>query len=312
MGETSIGTALNAKNFSIELTLLSGKKLNSSTNPELLEHLTFSTTHLTSSINVVNIIYNGQFTKTITIFAYGNSTPTDTVTTTTPVVTTTPIVTTSPNVSNTPIPTEDVVTDTEVPIASGDTPLDPGNSTPKNTDVPVATTSATQTPTDIVSTVKKGNTYVVNNVKYKVLSTKGTSGTASIVGYVKSAKSVSVKTSVKIRNCTLAVVSINKNTFKNCSVLKGTVKLSGSITSVGNNAFYGCRNITSVIIGSKLKKIGSKCFYNCRKLKKVDLTNAAKLSSVGHAAFKRNASSRVFKIPSGTKNYFAKLLKGKY
>ena len=316
VGETSIGTILDAKNFSIDLTLLSGKKLNSSTNPELLEHLTFSATNLTNAVNVVNVIYNGQFTKTITIFAYGTSTPTVTATvpatTAPPVVTNTPIITTTPTVTSTPVPTEDVITDTAVPIASGDTPLDPGNSVPPSTDVPVATTSATQTPTDIVSTVKKGNTYVVNNVKYKVLSIKGTLGTASIVGYVKSAKSVSVKTSVKIRNCTLSVVSIGKNAFKNCSVLKGTVKLSGSITSVGSNAFYGCRNVTSIIIGTKLKKIGSKCFYNCKKLKKVDLTTATKLSSVGRAAFKNNSSSRVFKIASGTKKYFAKLLKGKY
>lgn len=309
-GDTSIGTALDAKNFSIEVTLLSGKKLNSSTNPELLEHLTFSTTHLTDSVNVVNVIYNGQYTKTITIFAYESSSQTTPVV---PVETKTPDTTTNPNVTDAPMPTEDIsVLDTSVPLASGDTPSDPSSPVPGNTAVPTATTSATQTPTDIVSTVTKGNTYVVNNVKYKVLSISKTSGTASIVGYVKSAKSVSVKTSVKIRNCTLSIVSINKNAFKNCLVLKGAVKLTGSITSVGNNAFYGCRNITSITIGSKLKKIGSKCFYNCKKLKKVDLTTATKLSSVGRAAFKKNASSRVFKIPSGTKKYFAKLLKGKY
>lgn len=310
MGETTIGTALDAKNFSIEVTLLSGKKLNSSTNPELLEHLTFSTSQLTDSVNVVNVIYNEQYTKTITIFAYGSS---NQPATTTPVSTNTPDVTTTPNVTDTPMPTDDIsISDTSVPLASGDTPSDASSPAPGNTAVPIATTSATQTPTDIVSTVTKGNTYVVNNVKYKVLSISKTSGTASIVGYVKSAKSVSVKTSVQIRNCTLSVVSINKNAFKNCSVLKGSVKLTKSISSVGANAFYGCRNITSISIGSKLKKIGSKCFYNCKKLKKVDLTTATKLSSVGRGAFKKNASSRIFKIPSGTKKYFAKLLKGKY
>lgn len=312
-GETTIGTALDAKNFSIEVTLLSGKKLNSSTNPELLEHLTFSATHLTDSVNVVNVIYNEQYTKTITIFAYGSSNQPSATPPSTNRPTNTPNISTSPTVTEAPMPTDDIsISNTSVPVASGDTPSDASNPVPSNTTVPTATTSATQTPTDIVSTVKKGNTYVVNNVKYKVLSIKKTSGTASIVGYVKSAKSVSVKTSVRIGNCTLSVVSIKKNAFKNCSVLKGTVKLNGSITTVGANAFYGCQNITSVTIGSKLKKIGSKCFYNCKKLKKVDLTTASKLSSVGSAAFKKNASSRVFKIRSGTKKYFSKLLKGKY
>ena len=312
-GETIIGTALDAKNFSIEVTLLSGKKLNSSTNPELLEHLSFSATHLTDSVNVVNVIYNEQYTKTITIFAYASSNQPAATTPSTNKPTNTPAISNSPTVTEAATPTDDIsISNTSVPVASGDNPSDPSNPVPGNTAVPTATTSATQPPADIVSTVKKGNTYVVNNVKYKVLSIKKTSGTASIVGYVKSAKSVSVKTSVRIGNCTLTVVSIKKNAFKNCSVLKGTVKLNGSVTTVGANAFYGCRNITSVTIGSKLKKIGSKCFYNCKKLKKVDLTTASKLSSVGSAAFKKNASSRVFKIRSGTKKYFAKLLKGKY
>lgn len=309
IGETSIGTTLDAQNFYIELTLLSGKKLNSSTNPELLKHLTFSSSKLTDTVNIVNVTYNGQYTKTITIFAYALST--DPITPTAPVATNPPVVTTTPTV--TPVPTEDIsISDTSVPLASGNNPSDASNTTPDSTTVPTATTNATQTPSDIVSTVTKGNTYVVNNVKYNVLSIKGTSGTASIVGYVKSAKSVSVKTSIQIRNCTLTVVSIKKNAFKNCYALKGNVKLTRSITTVGDNAFYGCKNITSVTIGSKLKKIGAKCFYNCKKLKKVDLTSASKLSSVGRAAFKNNASSRVFKIPSGTKKHFAKLLKGKY
>ncbi len=309
IGETSIGTVLDAKNFSIELTLLSGKKLNSSTNPELLDHLTFSSAMLTDSVNIVNVTYNGQYTKTITIFAYASST--GTATPSAPTVTNTPVVSTTPMV--TPVPTEDInISDTSVPLASGDTPADASSPSPSTTTVPVATTSVTQNPTDIASTVTKGNTYVVNNVKYKVLSINGSSGTASIVGYVKSAKSVSVKTSVQIRNCKLTVVSIKKNAFKNCSILKGAVKLTGSITSVGDNAFYGCKNITSVTIGSKVKKIGAKCFYNCKKLKKVDLTSASKLSRVGRAAFKNNANARVFKIPKGTKTYFAKLLKGKY
>lgn len=312
-GETTIGTALDAKNFSIEITLLSGKKLNSSTNPELLEHLTFSASNLTDSVNVVNVIYNGQYTKTITIFAYGSSTPPTTTTPSTGVPTNTPDISTNPTITKAPISTDDIsISDTSVPLASDKTPSDASSPVPDTPTVPTATASATQTPTDIVSTVKKGNTYVVDNVKYKVLSIGKTSGTASIVGYVKSAKSVSVKTSVRIRSCTLSVVSIKKNAFKNCSVLKGSVKLNRSITTIGSNAFYGCQNITSVTIGSKLKKIGSKCFYNCKNLKKVDLTAASKLSSVGSAAFKKNAASRVFKIPSGTKKYFAKLLKGKY
>jgi len=172
-GETTIGTALDAKNFSIEVTLLSGKKLNSSTNPELLEHLTFSATHLTDSVNVVNVIYNEQYTKTITIFAYGSSNQPSATPPSTNRPTNTPNISTSPTVTEAPMPTDDIsISNTSVPVASGDTPSDASNPVPSNTTVPTATTSATQTPTDIVSTVKKGNTYVVNNVKYKVLSIK--------------------------------------------------------------------------------------------------------------------------------------------
>ena len=31
--------------------------------------------------------------------------------------------------------------------------------------------------------------------------------------------------------------------FKNCSSLKGTVKINGSISKIGNNAFSGCKKI---------------------------------------------------------------------
>ena len=121
-----------------------------------------------------------------------------------------------------------------------------------------------------------------------------------------------MKSSVKINGYTCKVVSIQKNAFKNCSALKGSISLAGNISYVADNAFSGCKNITSVTIGKNLTTIGSKCFYNCKKLKLVNLKSAKKLKRVGSGAFKQNASKRQFRIPSGTKNYYVKLLKGKY
>lgn len=50
-----------------------------------------------------------------------------------------------------------------------------------------------------------------------------------------------------------------------------TVMLRSGITSVGENAFRDCANLTGVSIPEGVKKIGSFAFYRCRKLERVDL-----------------------------------------
>ena len=55
------------------------------------------------------------------------------------------------------------------------------------------------------------------------------------------------------------VIKIEKNAFKNCKKIKGTVTIDGLIQTIGNCAFMGCKNIKKVVFGKNVKTIGKKC-----------------------------------------------------
>ena len=300
-GLHTIGSTLNVNDFYIELLLLSGKRMDSKTYPEILNNITLSATTLTDTMNIINVIYNGNISKTIPITAVAGSNET-----TSPLPTATVTPTVSPVITPTaePSATPSIVTDPSVPLDS--------IPTAEPTVTPSATPTVTPTASPAVKKIKKGSTYSISNVTYKVLSFNGKSGTVSITGYKKTAKSVSVKTSVKINGHTFKVVSIAKNAFKNCTKLKGTIRLDGNISSVGANAFYGCKKITKVIIGKNVKTLGSKSFYKCSNLVLIDLYSANKLTKIGSNAFKKNGAHRRFKVKTKNKSKFLKILKGKY
>lgn len=332
-GPCTIGTKLNPNNFYIEVTLLSGTVVNSNVAPDLLGKLTFSAETLNEVINQITVTYDGSLQKTITIDCDGTdeitpgtpspSTGTGSAITSTPgaiivtgpAVTSTPgaIIATGPAVSQTPIETP-IPTETVIPKPTLEPTIAPtAEPTITPTTVPPVKPAVTPTvkPTE-KPTVKKGNTYTVNNIKYKVCNFNQKEKTVEIIGYKKSAKSLSIKGKVKINGYSFTVVRIENNAFKSCTALKGTLHIPATVTAIGNSAFYGCKKITKVIVGKKVKSIGSRCFYQCSNLKLVDLRPTKKLAKVGKEAFKHNSSSRAFKIPNGTTSRFSKLLRGAY
>lgn len=44
-----------------------------------------------------------------------------------------------------------------------------------------------------------------------------------------------------------------------------------TVTHIGNNAFYGCKNLTEIIIPKSVIDIGKNAFCECKKLRKVDI-----------------------------------------
>ena len=56
-----------------------------------------------------------------------------------------------------------------------------------------------------------------------------------------------------------------------------------SVTSIGNNAFWGCSGLTSVTIPNSVTSIGDKAFYYCRGLTSVTIPNS--VTSIGKSAF---------------------------
>jgi hypothetical protein len=79
----------------------------------------------------------------------------------------------------------------------------------------------------------------------------------------------------------LPVTSIGAVAFDSASI--SSVSIPGSVTSIGDYAFYGCTSLTNVDIPTGLTNIGQSAFSSCRRLPSVIIP--ASVSSIGQAAF---------------------------
>ena len=61
------------------------------------------------------------------------------------------------------------------------------------------------------------------------------------------------------------------------------VTIENGVTSIGSNAFNGCRNLTNVAIGDNVANIGDDAFYGCQSL--VSITIPESVTSIGEGAF---------------------------
>ena len=81
---------------------------------------------------------------------------------------------------------------------------------------------------------------------------------------------------------TYTVTSIG-DAFSDCGALTSVDLSSTSLTSIGDKAFYGCRDLTSVKFPASLTSIGDEAFYNRDALTSVEFP--ASLTSIGDEAF---------------------------
>jgi hypothetical protein len=94
--------------------------------------------------------------------------------------------------------------------------------------------------------------------------------------------------------------------------IKSTVKIDGityKVTSISASALKGNKNISKVVISSNITKIGKAAFYGCSNLKTIKF--GSNLKSVGKNAFKGIKATAKFKVPSKKMSAYKKLLKGK-
>ncbi|RDU24888.1 leucine-rich repeat protein [Anaerosacchariphilus polymeriproducens] len=139
--------------------------------------------------------------------------------------------------------------------------------------------------------VSKGKIYTINNLKYKVTNAVSNGkGTVTLTGSSKSKSQL-------------------KGTLKICN----TVKIGGKrfqITAIKAKAFKGYTKLMQVIIGKNVTTIGNQAFSGCKNLKTITI-ESKKLKTVEKNAFKRIYKKAVIKVPSAKVTAYKKLFKSR-
>ena len=92
------------------------------------------------------------------------------------------------------------------------------------------------------------------------------------------------------------VTSIGDNAFYGCSKLK-SVSLPSTLKSIGDEAFDGCTWLENISIPDGVTRIAKKAFYQCRDLTNVELPSS--LKSIGEEAFTECKKLYSISIPYG-------------
>ncbi len=75
------------------------------------------------------------------------------------------------------------------------------------------------------------------------------------------------------------------------------IPTDGSVTKIGDKAFYGCEQLTEINIPASVISIGNEAFYDCEALSSVAFAESCSLESIGASAFKYCVSLTEIIIP---------------
>lgn len=128
---------------------------------------------------------------------------------------------------------------------------------------------------------------------YDILSTEDKTCEVSDCSYNLS--TVVIPSTVVYNGTTYSVTSIGDEAFYGYSNLT-SVEIPNSVTSIGKEAFYSCSRLTSVEIPNSVTSIGICAFGSCSGLTSIEIPNS--VTSIGSSAFAECSSLTTVEIPN--------------
>ena len=124
-----------------------------------------------------------------------------------------------------------------------------------------------------------GCRFVIDGINYTI----GENNTAALTSTQKNISgAVVIPSQVEYNGKKYDVTSIGNRAFSGCSDLT-SVTIPNSVTSIDDGAFGGCNSLTSVTIPNSVTSIGSSVFNGCSGLTSVTIPNS--VTSIGESAF---------------------------
>ena len=107
---------------------------------------------------------------------------------------------------------------------------------------------------------------------------------------------VVIPKSITYDGVTCKVTTISDNAFSSCDELT-SVTIPSSVTDIGKHAFSGCEKLTSVTIPNSVTSMGGSAFYNCSGLTSVTIGSG--LTMIENSAFNGCTSLTTVTIANG-------------
>ena len=135
--------------------------------------------------------------------------------------------------------------------------------------------------------------YMVDGIYYNL---NNTDQTASVTyGYNKYSGAVHIPEEIVYDGVTYSVTSIDDDAFYYCSDLT-KLTIGNRVTFIGYEAFFGCSGLTELTIGNSVTSIGSWAFSHCSKLTELTIPNS--VTSIGDGTFCGCSSLTELTIPN--------------
>ena len=110
------------------------------------------------------------------------------------------------------------------------------------------------------NTAEDGYQYImIEGLKYGILDNSATVSRYMVDG------DVIIPSEIEYGGITYIVTGIGNEAFYNCAYLTSIV-IPDIVTSIGNEAFYNCINLTSIVIPDSVTSVGSNSFEDCTSL----------------------------------------------